>query len=382
MGVYIHIPFCRQKCYYCDFHSIVVGGRARLARVTGSYLISLQREALLYKSWPEVKERRLASLFIGGGTPTLLPPGELAGLIRFMQSELSLRAEAEITIEANPNTISRRGMQILASAGVNRVSLGAQAFQNGLLRSAGRTHSVAEIAQSVEHIKNAGIHNINLDLMFGLPGQTLEQWAATLESAVALGPTHLSCYGLIVEESTPFGAWKAAGLLDLPSDDEQAEMYASARKYLKRAGYEQYEVSNFCLPGYQCRHNLLYWHNRPFLGLGSGAAGYLQGLRYTNTSDVERYISDLARNVLPVEHSEKVGPEQEMDETMMVGMRLLQGVEANEFKNRFGIGYGDVYGPEISELIERGLVKFSGGYLRLTERGLYLQNQVSGAFLR
>lgn len=375
----MHIPFCAQKCYYCDFHSIVVGDQASFQRVTNNYLVSARREALIYRS--QLGNQTLNSLFVGGGTPSLLPASNLADLVAFLLKELPFRSVPEVTIEANPHSLTAPGVVSLREAGVNRVSLGAQAFQDSLLRSLGRVHQAQEITTSVHLLKSGGISNISLDLMYGLPGQTTEQWLETLERAVDLGPQHLSCYSLILEEGTPFAFWKARGLLDLPSEDLQAEMYESARMFLRKAGYEHYEISNFAKPGYQCRHNLLYWKNRPFLGLGSGATGYLEGKRYTNVADVRQYIEILTNGELPIAHVDQVTPKQEMEETMMVGMRLLGGVEEREFVERFGRSLFQVYGEEIKDLIMRGLVEYVDGFLRVTERGLYLENQVSAAFL-
>ncbi len=380
MGVYIHIPFCEQKCHYCDFHSIAVGGRDDFASAAHSYLSSLRKEVRLYKE--QLVDHVISTIFIGGGTPTVLPAAKLSEFIGFIKEELPVLRQTEITVEANPNSLSLSGLKMLRQGGVNRISLGAQAFQDSLLRRLGRQHSSHQIGASVDLIRQARICNINLDLMFGLPGQTMEQWIDSLEQAVALHPTHLSCYSLIVEEGTPFARWQSTGLIEMPSHDLQAEMYQTAIKSLTAAGFEHYEISNFAKLGYQSRHNLHYWLNSPFLGLGSGATGYLHRVRYTNVADVESYLRCLAAGELPIERSECVSLEQEMDETMMVGMRLLVGVSESNFRQRYGMSYFDVYRPQISDLMARGLVEYNNGHLRVTEQGLFLENIVSGAFLR
>ncbi|HHY14978.1 MAG TPA: radical SAM family heme chaperone HemW [Firmicutes bacterium] len=380
MGVYIHIPFCEQKCHYCDFHSIAVGGRDDFLAAADSYLSLLRKEARLYKE--QVADHTLSTIFIGGGTPTVLPPEKLGEFIIYIREELPVSPRAEITVEANPNSLSLLGMKTLRQAGVNRISLGAQAFQDPLLQVLGRLHTADQIGAGVGLIRQAGIDNINLDLMFGLPGQTREQWGASLEEAIALHPTHLSCYSLIVEGGTPFAAWESAGLIDLPSDDLQADMYQMAIKCLTAAGFEHYEISNFARPGCESRHNLHYWLNRPFLGLGSGATGYLGRVRYTNVADVAAYCRRLAEGELPIERQEYVSLEQEMDETMMVGMRLLAGVSESDFWQRYGMSFFDIYRLQISDLIARGLVNYANGHLHVTEQGLFLENIVSGAFLR
>lgn len=379
MGVYVHIPFCEQKCYYCDFHSVVVGDQETFSLVASNYLVSLRQEALYYRTlWGN---NPLTTLFIGGGTPSLLPARELATFVEFLREKLPFVLEPEITMEANPHSLTYEGAQILAAAGVNRVSLGVQAFQNSLLQGIGRVHLVEQIEESVVNLRRAGITNINLDLMFGLPEQSNTQWQETLARATALKPSHLSCYGLILEPGTPLFEWHAAGLLDVPNDDVQAEMYEITQTFLKQAGYGQYEISNYALPGRESQHNLLYWHNQSFIALGSGATGYINGLRYTNVADLEQYMKGWGQGHPSYEESDQVSPEQEMDETMMVGMRLLQGVNEADFRQRYGVSFLEVYKKPIKGLIKKGLVEYSGGFLRVTKRGLFLENQVSSAFL-
>lgn len=337
MGVYVHIPFCEQKCYYCDFHSVVAGDEESFSSVVSDYFLSLRREALYYKKLWE--DRVLRTIFIGGGTPSIVPAEQLASFILFLRNELPFVAEPEITIEANPHSLHYEGAAVLSKAGANRVSLGVQAFQNRLLKAIGRVHTSDQIGQSVGALKRAGITNINLDLMFGLPGQGISDWTETLREAVALRPTHLSCYGLILEDETPLARWVSAGIVHLPSDDEQAEMYDLACEMLKEEAYEHYEISNFCEPGMECQHNLLYWHNEPFIALGSGATGYIDGFRYKNMPDIQGYIESWTRHTPYYEYTDQVSLDQEMDETMMVGMRLLRGVEEEAFFRRYQVSF-------------------------------------------
>lgn len=380
MGVYVHIPFCEQKCYYCDFHSVVVGDQRDFSLITGNYLVSMRQEARYWANrWGK---EPLTTLFIGGGTPSILPPEELASFITFLREELPFVADPEISMEANPHSLTTRAAEILASAGVNRVSLGVQAFQDSLLKAIGRVHTGKQAVDSVDALKRVGLTNINLDLMFGLPGQSNAAWVETLKQAIALKPTHFSCYGLILEEGTPMTRWYEAGLVDFPSDDEQAEMYETACQILKEEGYEHYEISNFCKSGLESKHNLLYWENKPFIGLGSGSTGYVQRLRYTNTTDLGDYVKSWDQGTPIFKHADELSVEQEMDETMMVGMRLLQGVSEAEFRRRYEVSFLDVYNEAIQDLKHRDLVEFIDGYLRVTSRGLVLENQVSGEFLR
>ncbi len=380
MGVYVHIPFCARKCFYCDFHSVVVGDEESFSAVASNYLVSLRQEALYYgRQWGN---KPLRTLFIGGGTPSLLPSEELAAFIGFLKDELPFVEAPEISVEVNPHSLTAQGAQTLAAAGINRVSVGVQAFQDHLLEAIGRVHRSDQVLESVMTLRQAGIKNINLDLIFGLPGQSVDDWHFSLRSALALDPTHLSCYGLILEDGTPLERWVAEGLLTVPGDDEQAEMYTLACRLLRRSGYEHYEISNFCKPGQQSRHNLLYWHNEPFIGLGSGATGYINRHRYRNAPDVRGFIESWQQSSTFYADSERVSFDQEMDETMMVGMRLLDGVNELAFRKRYQVSYWDVYGETIEDLLARGLVEYNGEALRVTRQGLYLENQVSGAFLR
>lgn len=379
MGVYVHIPFCAQKCHYCDFYSIVVGDREKFLAVTDNYLSSLRQETLFYRSC--IKEGTFSSLFIGGGTPSLLRPEELAELITFLLTHLPFQRKPEITLEANPNSLTADGLELLAKAGVNRISLGVQAFQNELLAVLGRAHGEVDVVDSVDLIRRSGIDNINIDLIFGLPGQTYAQWEESLQKTVDLQIQHVSCYNLIIEEGTPFHKWYELGLLKLPSGDEEAVMYDAARTILRSAGFEHYEISNFSLPGKKARHNLLYWHNRSFIGLGAAATGYLNMVRYTNVADVEQYIGGWHQGRPVLAASERISLQQEMDETMMVGMRLLAGVSERNFEKRYGKSFMSVYAKPIKSLLQRGLVQYKDGFLKVTERGLYLENMVSAAFL-
>lgn len=380
MGVYVHIPFCAQKCYYCDFHSVVVGDQEQFLEVTDNYLTSLRKEALYYaKSWGT---KPLNTIFIGGGTPTVLPPKDLANFIMFLRENLPFTSQPEITVEANPHSVNKSYAQILAEAGVNRISLGVQAFQNELLRAIGRVHVAEQVELAVSALRKAGITNINLDLIFGLPDQSLAQWIETLEKAIALKPSHLSCYGLILEPDTPLAKWEATGLINVPNDDEQALMFAKTNEVLTKVGYGHYEISNYCLPDMESKHNLLYWKNKEFIALGSGATGYINRLRYTNKANLERYVQTWKQGVPLYAEEDEVSLEQEMDETMMVGMRLLKGIAEQDFIRRYHMSFFDVYERAITNLMERGLVHFIAGHLRVTEQGLYLENQVSLAFLR
>lgn len=379
-GIYVHVPFCLRKCEYCDFYSIVVSNRPQFRALVDSYLSAVRSEARHYAHW--VGEYEFDTLFFGGGTPTLVPVRDLAELIAFLRETFKLPPNAEISVEANPKTISTETLRILGEAGVNRISLGAQAFQDSLLTVLGRTHTAAAISESVAALKEAGFSNFSLDLMFGLPGQTMDDWRDTLEKAVALEPTHLSCYSLILEEGTPFHALYVKGELKLPGDDVEREMLEFAVEYLTQHGYIHYEVSNFCLPGFECQHNLHYWHNNPYLGLGPAAAGRLGDVRYSNRSDLNSYISSWQRGEPDISFSETIHRDLAMDETLICGLRLLDGISDADFAARFGHALGEIYPEQIRKLEERGLVQYQAGRLMMTQAGLFLGNLVFAEFLR
>lgn len=379
-GIYVHIPFCQRKCEYCDFHSIVVNDHSQFLEVVDSYLCALKQEAHWYAHWTE--SYQFTTLYVGGGTPSLVPAEQLAELIAFLKALYQLPPEAEVTCEANPKTLSAAGLAVMREAGVNRISLGAQAFQDPLLRALGRVHCSADIYASVEALHRAGMANYNLDLMFGLPGQTLADWQETLERACRLNPPHLSCYSLIIEEDTPFYRAFHQGLLDLPGEDLEADMFQLTQDYLTGMGYHHYEVSNFAKPGFECAHNLHYWLNRPYVGLGSGASGKVGAKRYTNAADVQGYIASWSRNEPLLAHEEMMDKDLAMDETLICGLRLLDGVSEADFQTRFGRSLSDVYTEQIRRLEESGLVQYQAGRLKVTRRGLFLGNVVYREFLR
>ena len=375
LALYLHIPFCIRKCHYCDF----VSYPGRSPEQMAAYCRALGKEiALAAEIW---QPGPAATVYIGGGTPTLLPASDLEHLLAAADSCCGRQPGAEVTVEANPGTIEAGQLQALASAGVNRLSLGVQAFDDDLLQAMGRIHRCPAIYQAYDLARRAGFSNINLDLIFGLPGQTLDDWRATLKAALALQPEHIAAYGLQVEEGTPWGKLAAAAALPRPGEELELAMYQEARALLAAAGYRQYEISNFARRGCECRHNLTYWLNRPYLGLGAAAASYWQGRRWQNHSDLERYGNALARNQLPRAEIETLTLYQEMAETMFMGLRLLAGIDLEAFRQRFAVDARDIYARELQKLCQAGLVEIKDGCLRLTEKGLPLANEVFVAFV-
>ncbi|MEO6862321.1 MAG: radical SAM family heme chaperone HemW [Microcoleus sp.] len=351
-SAYLHVPFCRRRCYYCDFPVFVVGDRknGENSGTIVQYVAALCQEI---QTTPNLGAS-LKTVFFGGGTPSLLSVSQLSHILETLDGKFGIAAGAEISIEIDPGTFTLEQLRGYVAAGVNRVSLGVQAFQDELLQACGRSHSVAEIFEAVEIVRSAGIVNFSLDLISGLPHQTLEQWETSLKSAVEIGPTHLSSYDLIVEPGTAFGRYFEAGAQPLPADETAAEMYRLARSILTGAGYEHYEISNYAKPGYQCRHNRVYWENRPYYGLGMGAASYVQGRRLTRPRKTQEYYQ-WVRNLSPVisaataklegETQPDIEPETEQNfqvsendillETLMLGLRLAEGVSLSALTQQF-----------------------------------------------
>ncbi len=386
VSLYLHIPFCHVKCHYCDFNSYagMLGWRER-------YVEALAREIALAgcRARPnEGQARRCRTVFFGGGTPSLLSAAEVARLVDAAREAFALDSDAEITLEANPGALERGHMDELRAAGINRLSMGAQSFDPALLRWMGRIHTADEIGEAVNAARAANFTNINLDFIFALPGQSLELWSETLERALDIRPEHLSLYSLIVEEDTPLHRWVAEGRVRPADDDTAADMYELAERRLAEAGYAQYEISNWALPGHACQHNLTYWHNLPYIGLGAGAHGWYAGRRYSEARAIGDYLARVRATLasegpdeeaLPggaIVESEAISPELEMAETAMLGLRLVGGVSLGDFARRYGRSFDDVFGSRLAETRALGLVEQQGDRLRLTDRGRLLGNEV------
>ncbi len=372
-GIYVHIPFCISRCSYCDFNSYP--GRESLFT---PYLKAVMTEARLLK--------RLGgnpgTLYVGGGTPTVLPSEELATLVSELRAAFALLSDAEITVEANPGTVTQQGLRLLREAGVNRISLGAQSFDDAELHLLGRIHSPADVGRAVRDARAAGFDNLNLDLILGLPAQTMRRWQENLHRALDLAPQHLSLYALSIEEDTPLAAQIASGALPAPDDDLAAEMYEWATDLLERTGYEHYEIANWARPGYECRHNLVYWRNQPYIGLGAGAHSWWGGYRWRNLARPEEYIALLASGRLPVAEREAISRTLEMGETMMMGLRLLrEGVSCVNFARRFGVSPLKVYADVLEQLVHEGMLECDGERIRLTRHKWLLGNTAFAAFL-
>ena len=378
LALYLHIPFCMQKCRYCDFLSFSAELSAKQ-----DYLDALRREITAQgRMFQGNGQYRLYSVFIGGGTPSIIEGGQMEELLSTVWDAFGQEpATKEVTLEANPGTITRDKISAWKRAGVTRISVGVQATQDALLRRLGRIHTWDEAAEGILALQQADFRSVSVDLMMGLPGQSQEDWDDTLSRIILLSVQHISCYSLIVEEGTPFALESIEGSLRLPSDGEERAMYHNAVQRLESAGYGQYEISNFARPGFECLHNLCYWDLTPYVGLGLGASSYLEGTRYHNTEDFQTYISS-SRVPEAIQEDRLAGtPASQMEEFMFLGLRKTRGIEARDFQARFGSKIEDVYGGVLNTLQRKGLIECGEGRVRLTRRGLDFANQVFVEFL-
>ena len=374
-GVYVHIPFCRQKCFYCDFPSFA--GRESLM---AEYTQALCREIAVQGSL--LREKKLgppATIYIGGGTPTALPLALLEKILTALQSAFG--TPAEFTLEANPGTIVPGLFPLLRSRGVNRLSLGVQSFDDALLQRIGRIHRAADARQAVQDAQAAGFANISLDPMYGLPGQSMELLAGSVEQALALGVQHISIYGLQVEEGTVFARQQQAGTLELPSEEEAEAMYDYMTAVLPSAGYARYEISNFARPGFASRHNLSYWQDVPYLGLGAAAHSYWDDRRLENPAELDAYIACIAAGCPAGRPEEPATREIRMEEFCFLALRTARGIDKAAFAAKFGRLIDSVYHRPIAEMKRRGLLAEDESYLRLTPLGMKYGNIVFEAFL-
>lgn len=376
IGLYLHVPFCVRKCHYCSFISV-----PREDGLVTRYLDALSREMDMRAGALSRQDKQVDSIYIGGGTPTCLSGEDLARILEGVCYYFNVTGGAEVTMEANPGTVDRDKLVILKKAGVNRLSMGFQACHQDLLNTLGRLHSYSDAAESFRVARLAGFNNINIDLIYGIPGQSQERWQSCLSTVAGLHPDHISAYSLQIEEGTLLFDRVRAGMLEACPEDLEAEMYEYLIDTLNAYGYNHYEISNFALPGKICRHNLRYWHNLDYLGLGPAAHSNVDGMRFSNDPSLQRYSEMLEEGILPVIWQEKTDPAAAMSETVFLGLRLTEGINLGGFRDRFGKDIGQVYPKEIDRLSGLGLIERAGGRLRLTRRGLMLGNTVFSEFV-
>jgi oxygen-independent coproporphyrinogen-3 oxidase len=363
IGLYVHVPFCVSKCAYCDFASYA-GREADIPRYVDAVIREITRRGA------ETGHPNADTIFLGGGTPSLLDEFQVTRILDALFEAFPIEKGAEITCECNPGTLTTPLAQALRKAGVNRLSMGAQARQARLLRLIGRIHNWEKVIASVEIARKAGFDNINLDLMFGLPSQTVSDVRETLEAAIALSPTHLSCYGLIVEEGTPICRDITVGKLALPDEEVDRDMYELARQTLAEHDFHQYEISNFAREGYACRHNVGCWTRVPYLGFGCAAHSFFEGCRTMNPSKIDAYLAGEEPK------TEQISKEEARFESMMLGLRITRGVKNGDFTHMHGMSIREAFGEKLDKPINGGLLEWHEGALRLTRLGMDLQNSV------
>jgi oxygen-independent coproporphyrinogen-3 oxidase len=386
LSLYLHIPFCSLKCRYCDFNSY-----AGLEELVEPYVGALIAEMGLWAGF--ARGRPVPTVFFGGGTPSLLPIEQVERTMAALRERFALAPGAEVTVEANPGTVDLAYLRALLAAGVNRISFGVQSFFDDELAALDRIHTAAEAEEAYRWAREAGFRRVNLDLIYGLPQQPIERWQASLERAIALAPDHMSLYALTVEEGTKLAYDIEHGSVPEPDGDAQAEMYEWSQGRMAEAGYRQYEISNWSLPGQECRHNLVYWRNGDWLGLGAGAHSHLAGTRFAGVYSPRRYVElvreaesagppeagelpALLRSMRQVTYVEEPRPELARADTLIMGLRLNEGVSLSDFRRRFGSGADEGFAPAFEEFVSLGLLERANGRIRLTERGRLLANEV------
>ena len=375
VSLYIGIPFCKTLCTYCDFNVYT-----HLGKLFEAYVGALAAEVgMVAQGLPS--ERHAKSLAFGGGTPSILPVRLVEKIFESVFGLFDLDAGAEVSLEANPGTIDLEKLKRMRELGVNRLSLGVQTFDDTQLKAFNRNHSAASSREGFNLARKAGFENVNLDLIFGLPDQTLDSWSQTLDCALKWQPEHLSLYGLQVEEGTALARQITKGRVHAPDPDLAADMFSLAEEKLGSVGYEHYEISNYAQPGYRSRHNLTYWLNQPYLGFGAGAHSFFGGVRYSNLLSPTKYVDGLQRGESVIATRETISRETEMGETLMLGLRLGDGIAFEDFQARFGVDIRDVHADTIAQMQEWGLMQADSVRLRLTSRGRLVSNQVLWRFL-
>jgi oxygen-independent coproporphyrinogen III oxidase len=371
LSLYVHIPFCKRKCLYCDFASF-----ANKEKFIPNYIEALKKETSYYAEY--LNKPHVKTVFIGGGTPTFLPDEHLRTLMNMIDTNFTLDDDIEFTVEANPGTVTRPKLRLLKALGVNRISLGVQSFDNKHLKGLGRIHLKHHVYDTFELLREVGFKNINLDLMFALPKQTLKEWEYTLDEAIKLGPEHISAYDLIFEEGTPYHDMISKGKIAKLPEELELDMFKLAISKLKAAGYGHYEISNFAKPGYECRHNITYWTLKDYLGIGLAAHSMISGTRIENTKDLSTYLSADMNKIRTLHKNTR---KESMQEMIFLGLRLIGGMSLQDFTNTFGISMRELYRKEIEEQMRDGMLEIKGKFIKLTEKGLYLANEVFEKFI-
>ena len=368
-SAYVHIPFCTQICYYCDFSKVFIKNQP-----VDSYLEHLLQEFHSYDI------QKLRTLYIGGGTPTALSAPQLEVLLDGLTKNLDLSVLEELTIEANPGDLDEDKIAVLKNSAVNRVSLGVQTFDDKMLKKIGRSHLERDIYENIDRLKLAGFDNISIDLIYALPGQTMDQVKDNVAKAIALDIPHMSLYSLILENHTVFMNRMRRGKLPLPKEELEAEMFEYIIAELERADFEHYEISNFSKPGFESRHNLMYWDNAEYYGIGAGASGYVNGVRYKNHGPIRHYLKAVEEGNARI-NEEHLSLREQMEEEMFLGLRKKTGVSKARFEEKFGTSFENLYGQVVRDLCHQGLLQVEGQQIRMTKKGLFLGDTVAERFI-
>ena len=372
LGLYIHIPFCVKKCNYCDFLSA-----PSTKQVQTAYMDTLQKEIEAKKA--EYKDYVVDTVFIGGGTPTSVEYESLIKVVEVVKKSFSLTKDCEITIECNPGTVTKEALVAYRDLGINRLSIGLQSADDELLKSLGRIHTYEQFLDTYKWAREAGFENINVDIMSGLPGQSLFKYKDTLEKVINLKVEHISSYSLIVEEGTPFYKLYEEDKLDLPDEETERDMYYLTKDMLEKAGFYRYEISNYALAGYECKHNVRYWMRKDYLGLGLGASSCINNVRYKNTEWLDEYI--IENKYMEKEDVQILSEKECMEEFMFLGLRMTNGVSKTKFMEVFGLSMDSVYGEVLTRLCDKKLIETEGDFVRLSTLGLDVSNSVWVEFL-
>ena len=370
VSLYIHIPFCKQRCFYCDFPTFAGKERFREDYV----------EALIKEIEDKCSNYLIKTIFIGGGTPSYLEEKELEKLL-IAVSKLNLSDKLEYSIECNPGTVNEEKLKIMKKYGINRISFGLQSCNNQLLKKIGRIHTFKEFLENYNLARKIGFNNINIDLMYGLPNLTIQDWKDTLEKISELRPEHISAYSLIIEEGTAFYKLYEKDKLELPSEDDERVMDKLTKDILKSNGYHQYEISNFALPGKECEHNKVYWSLEEYIGVGSASSSYIDGYRLVNISNINDYIEKINNNISVVIDKYENTIEDEMEEFVFMGLRMVSGIDLLKFKKKFGVDINSIYKEVIEKNIKDGLLVVEENKMFLTAKGMELSNSVMSDFI-
>ncbi|MFZ4451969.1 radical SAM family heme chaperone HemW [Salibacterium aidingense] len=372
-SIYVHIPFCEQICFYCDFNKFFIKNQP-----VDEYIEALGQEM----KWAVPHTIPLKTIYIGGGTPTALTTKQLKQVIEDVKAcAADPSAVTEFTVEVNPGEVDREKLDMMKACGVNRLSIGVQTFHEKLLKRIGRAHSSQEAKDTVEQAKSAGFDNISIDLMFGLPEQTMEDWQHSITEALGLGIQHISAYSLKIEEKTMFHNWHRQGKIHPLPEDTEAAMYEELEAKVTEAGFNPYEISNFAVDGRESEHNKTYWRNEEYFGFGAGAHGYIDGIRYANLGPLPHYLKAIDSGSFPLRETHQVTAKEKMEEEMFMGLRMKEGVSSERFTGKFQQSYYDIFSEVIYELTEKELLHDSGTSLHLTEKGRLLGNEVFEKFL-